>query len=139
MSICTTMNVQIGPDELNASRMRSFSAADYDGLAFGVIELDSDFCVRTYNSSESKLARRDPGQTIGRNFFREVAPCTDVGDFRGRIAELMAEGVPVDTEARFDYNFAFAWGSRRVRIRALRGVDSCWVFVTPLQSFDVDR
>jgi hypothetical protein len=47
--------------------------------------------------------------------------------------------VPPDSEERFDYTFTFAWGSRRVRIRALRGAETCWVFVTPLRSFDDDR
>ena len=130
------MKVEFQADSLNSTRMRSLTARDYDDLAFGVIELDHEFRVRTYNSSESKLAKRAPDKTIGRHFFREVAPCTDVGDFRGRIEALMAEGVAVDTEARFDYEFVFPWGRRRVRIRALRGDTGCWVFVTPLQSFD---
>jgi photoactive yellow protein len=130
------MTIELHADSLDSARMRKLSAQDYDQLAFGVIELDREFRVRTYNSSESKLAQRSPDTTLGRHFFREVAPCTDVGDFRGRIEELMRDGVAVDTEVRFDYEFTFAWGRRRVRIRALRAESSCWVFVTPLSSFD---
>jgi photoactive yellow protein len=132
----TPMTVELNAETLDSARMRKLSAHDYDQLAFGVIELDREFRVQTFNSTESKLAQRSPDSTIGRHFFREVAPCTDVGDFRGRIEELMRDGVPVDAEVRFDYEFVFPWGRRRVRIRALRGDTSCWVFVTPLSSFD---
>lgn len=132
------MNLQTSAEALDTSQLSSLSRGDYDKLAFGVIELDRDFIVRTYNASESKLARRDPEQTVGKHFFRDVAPCTDVDEFRGRIAALMKEGVPVDSEARFDYSFAFPWGKRRVRIRALRGSDNCWVFVTPIRSHRED-
>lgn len=130
---------QITAESMNAGQMRKLTRNDYDDLPFGVIELNRDFEILTYNQSESTLARRSPGQTIGRNFFRDVAPCTAVEDFRGHIQRLMADGVVADTEARFDYVFLFQWGRRRVRIRALRGTDTCWVFVTPLASFDSDE
>ena len=130
------MLLQTDAEAINADYMSSLSRADYDRLAFGVIELDRSFRVVSYNQSESALARREVADTVGKEFFREVAPCTDDEEFRGRIAALLEDGVPVDSEARFDYTFAFAWGSRRVRIRALRGLNTCWVFVTPLRSFD---
>ena len=128
----------IHAESLTHSKLRTLTRGEYDELAFGVIELDREFCVRTYNRSESALARRPPQATIGRHFFRDVAPCTASAEFHGRISALMADDVAVDTEVRFDYDFAFPWGRRRVRIRALRGTDSCWLFVTPLQSFDKD-
>jgi photoactive yellow protein len=123
-------------DALDSKRMRALTPTDYDALPFGVIELDAAYRVQTYNSTESALARRSRQKTIGLHFFRDVAPCTDVGDFRGRIEALMAADRAADHEVRFDYDFAFPWGQRRVRIRALRGDNNCWVFVTPLQSFD---
>ena len=130
---------RITPETLDHRKLRTLTREDYDELAFGVIELGRDFRVRTYNQSESALSQRPPEDTIGRHFFREVAPCTASAEFSGRIEGLMADGVAVDTELRFDYDFAFPWGRRRVRIRALRGTDTCWLFVTPLQSFNQDR
>lgn len=130
------MILQTDAEAITADYMSGLTRADFDQLAFGVIELDREFRVRSYNQSESQLARRSVADTVGKDFFREVAPCTNDEDFRGRIAALMADDVAVESEARFDYTFAFAWGSRRVRVRALRATDSCWVFVTPLRSFD---
>jgi photoactive yellow protein len=127
---------KLAVDSLDTSKLSALSPADYDLLAFGVIELDRDFVVRTYNSSESSLARRPASETIGHHFFRDIAPCTDRTDFRGHVEALMRPEVAVDAEARFDFVFLFTWGKRRVRIRALRGIDSCWLFVTPLRSFD---
>ena len=135
----TMMSTSVAsPDALNSQRMRALSAEEYDSLSFGVIELDPGFVVRNYNARESQLARRSAADTIGRHFFHEVAPCADVPEFRGRLESLMSTEAGADSELRFDYHFAFAWGRRRVRIRALRGDDGCWIFVTPLKSLDRD-
>ncbi|HLT39626.1 MAG TPA: PAS domain-containing protein [Enhygromyxa sp.] len=133
----------VHPDDSDASSMsiakiRALTREQYDELAFGIIELDRNFVVRNYNRPESLLARRKPEDTIGKHFFRDVAPCTDNREFRGRIEALMAPDAVV-TEARFDYVFEFPWGRRSVIIRALRDeYGTCWVFVTPLRSHNLD-
>lgn len=115
-------------DDVSVKHIFGQSEAAWQRVAFGVIELDEDDVVRTYNSAESSLARRRPEATLGKNFFSEVAPCTDVAEFRGRVRSLVTDG----DEVRFDYVFAFPWGERRVRVRAIRSGPSRWLFVTPL-------
>ncbi len=122
------MNVPDDAEALTAEALATMSPTDWDETAFGVIELDEHMIVCTYNRAESSLARRDPSQTVGRHFFTEVAPCTDGPGFRGRL-----EGLRNGDEARFDFEFAFPWGSRRVRVRALRLRESIWLMVTPIQ------
>lgn len=121
---------------ISIESMSAMTRADYDELAFGVIELDRAFVVRNYNRPESLIARRSPEDTIGKHFFTEVAPCTNNADFRGRIETLMSPSATSE-DVRFDFVFAFPWGRRNVRVRALRGsANLCWVFVTPLRSLD---
>ncbi len=125
-------------NELTLTGLRSLSREQYDELAFGIIELDREFIVRNYNRPESLLARRSPEDTIGKHFFREVAPCTDNAEFRGRIEAIM-RAESEQREARFEFEFRFPWGRREVIVRALRDeFGTCWVFVTPLRAASVD-
>lgn len=124
-------------ESISIESLHAMGRDDYDALAFGVIELDRNFAVRNYNRPESLLARRKVEDTIGKDFFGEVAPCTNNAGFRGRIEALMASAEGGDV--RFDFVFLFPWGRRNVRVRALRGGPNlCWVFVTPLRSLDID-
>jgi len=94
-----------------------------------VIKLDPEGRVVLYNATEASIARRAPEKTLDQLFFEDVAPCTDVKDFRGRLNELLATGRRTET---FDFLFKFPWGTRQVRIRFWIGQDKhCWVFVTP--------
>lgn len=109
----------MAPPKLDANstkELEHLTADQFEGLAFGAIELDARDVVVAYNRAEADLARRDPKNTIGKNFFTEVAPCTNVETFRGRLHTLAANGG--GTEA-FDYNFKFPWGERKVRIRLM--------------------
>lgn len=115
-------------DALTVDAVSTMTPEDWNEVAFGVIELDQDMIVRTYNRAESSLAQRDPAATLGRHFFTDVAPCTDNPGFRGRLEALSHGG-----DLRFDFEFAFAWGARRVRVRALRLRESLWLMVTPIQ------
>lgn len=116
------------PDSLTATAVASMNPEDWNRVAFGVIELDLTMVVVTYNSAESSLARRDPAKTIGRHFFDEVAPCTDGPGFRGRIEKLRH-----GDDTRFDFVFAFPWGTQEVRVRALRLRESVWLMVAKRQ------
>jgi photoactive yellow protein len=103
---------------VTADDLSSLSAADIDALPFGFIALGHDGTVRRYNRYEADLSRRDPREVLGRNFFREVAPCTAVKDFEGRFVELVS-GSGVDT-ATFDFEFKFGHGHQQVRIGMTR-------------------
>ena len=55
----------------------SATATDLDLLSFGVTGMALDGTVKAYNAMESKLAGLQPDRVIGRNFFTNVAPCTN--------------------------------------------------------------
>ena len=99
--------------------LSQLSAAEIDALPFGYIGLSPDGTVRKYNRYEADLARRDPQQVLGRNFFREVAPCTQVQEFEGRFRDF-AEGRLAEPTLSFEFTFAFRHGEQRVRIGMVR-------------------
>ena len=49
---------RINAEAMSGDRVRSLTRGEFDELPFGVIELDRDFKIRTYNASEAALARR---------------------------------------------------------------------------------
>ena len=63
--------------------LNKMSPKDIDKLAFGAIELDKNGIVLKYNAAEGAITGRDPGTVIGKNFFRDVAPCTAKPAFKG--------------------------------------------------------
>jgi photoactive yellow protein len=118
-------------ESLTGDRLLKMTADEFDRLPFGAIKLDAEGRVLAYNSAEAVLARRVQQSTLGKRFFEEIAPCTNVESFRGRLDALVARGAE-GTET-FDFKFLFAWGTRDVRIRLMVLRDGArWVFVTAL-------
>lgn len=115
-------------ERLTSQDLANMSPAEFDAMPFGMIQLDREGIVKTYNMWESKLARRDPKDVIGKNFFTEVAPCTNVAAFRGKLDELLL----TQTKSYiFDYEFSFPWGQRMVRVRfVIESPNERWVLVT---------
>ncbi len=102
----------------DADKLFDLSEDEVDALPFGLISVDHDGNIEQYNSYESRLARLPKDRVIGRNFFRDVAPCTAVQEFMGRFQRFVSE--PGDGAESFDYVFAFAFGRQHVNITLLR-------------------
>ena len=90
------------------------SAELLDTLPFGAIQLAGDGTVVAYNRSESALSGLAPEKVVGKNFFRDVAPCTSVKEFVGRFEALRAQGENGRSKMRFV--FKFARGAKLVEI-----------------------
>ena len=76
-----------------------------DMLPFGVIELSRAGTVLAYNRAEEQLSGLRRESVVERNFFTEVAPCTDVQSFRGRF-ERFLDGSELAQNFNFAYHFA---------------------------------
>ena len=100
-----------------------------DAYPDGVITLDRRGTIKRYNKAEAELARRNQAETLGLNFFTDVAPCTAVQDFKGRFDVFAGKsGSGVE---RFDFKFRFAWGHQDVGITMIRkdGADDINILV----------
>lgn len=105
-------------DVVGAQAVFDLSEAEVDGLPFGLIGVDGAGTILQYNAFESRLARLAKERVIGRNFFRDVAPCTAVKEFQGRFDRFAAE--PGDGAESFDFVFPFAFGTQHVNVTFLR-------------------
>ncbi len=99
-------------------RMIDIAADRLDDLPFGAIVVDHSGTIVAYNQYEARLARKERDAVIGRNFFRDVAPCTAVQAFEGRMRTFIGTNATVSES--FDYFFPFAHGSVDVTITFLK-------------------
>ncbi len=108
-------------DRLPEERVFDLTREELDSLPYGVITLDRRGRIQRYNYTEAKFARRTTKETVGLDFFTDVAPCTNVQAFKGRFdAFARSRGSGVE---RFDFTFAFRWGHQDVSITLLRKAD----------------
>lgn len=110
-----------------------FTNAQLDALPFGAIQLDGDGRILQFNEYEANLSNRRAPDTIGRNFFSEVAPCTNVREFYGRFRTGVEQG---ELNVSFDYRFEFRMAPRNVRVTLFysAATETVWVFVQERKS-----
>lgn len=108
----------------------ALDASELDALPYGMIQLDSRGTILRYSAAESRLSGLTADDCVGRDWFHEVAPCTQVADFYGRFRE----GVRTQQlDAVFNFRFAFV-PPRDVRVHLFysRVTRSVWVKVVDL-------
>jgi photoactive yellow protein len=122
--------VRFGQDNID-NALQGMSDDDLDGLAFGSIKLDAEGTVLQYNAAEGTITGRDPQEVIGKNFFTEVAPCTNQPDFHGRFKKGVETGELNDL---FEYVFDYKMTPTKVKVHMKKALmdDSYWVFVKRL-------
>lgn len=119
--------VQFGNDNIE-NTLANMKDGDLDQLAFGAIQLDGNGKILQYNAAEGDITGRDPNSVIGKNFFTDVAPCTDSKEFRGRFEEGVKSG---EMNTMFEYVFDYQMKPTKVKVhmkKALVG-NSFWIFV----------
>ena len=105
---------------------------ELDALPQGVIQLDREGKILQYNLYEEKLANMKREQTVGRNFFKEVAPCTDVKQFHG----LFRSGVAArNLNQSFRHHFSFRKNPTDVLVEMHYSAttDTVWVFISKVE------
>jgi photoactive yellow protein len=104
---------------------------EISNLPYGGVELDRNGVILFYNQAEGEMCNRDPRSVIGKNFFREVAPCTNRPEFRGRFDEIVNQGKSM---AMFDYTFDYNMRPTRMSIQMKKSSqgDTVWIFVKRL-------
>ena len=128
--MATMVRIEFGQDDLD-NVISKLSSHEVDNLTFGAIQLDRDGTVLTYNMTESAITGRRREDVMGRNFFKDIAPCCNKSGFRGVFDAGVAAG---DLCAMFDYTFDYRMNPTRVRVQMKKSLvgDTYWVFVKRL-------
>ena len=115
-------------------RADELSSAEIDALPYGMIQLDARGTILRYSSAESRLSGRAAGDCVGRDFFRDVAPCTRVAEYHGRFVEGVRQQ---QLDAVFTFRYAFdAPVDVRVHLFYSKVTRSVWVKATLLSVTD---
>ena len=121
----------------SAEALTALTPSEIDDLPFGYIALTRDGTILRYNRYEASLSRLDPRSVIGKNFFSEVAPCTQVKEFEGKF-RAFANRDSGPAMLSFDFVFAFRHGLQNVRIGMVRSPANDEVIMT-VNRYDEDR
>lgn len=109
-------------------RIQSLGENELDRLPIGAIRLDREGKILSYNQTEADLVGRKKESVIGKNFFTDVAPCTNVQEFAGKFREGVRQG---SLHTVFPYIFDFQMDPRNVWVTLFYSneTDTAWVFV----------
>lgn len=116
----------VTPDIL--SKLGSLSRTDIDNAPYGIVKVDNSGKILLYNRYESELAGVATATAEGKNFFTEVAPCTNNKLFFGKFKS----GVEVsDLNSAFNYTFTYKMKPTNVQIHLVhdKSTKTNWVFV----------
>ncbi|MDR5906721.1 photoactive yellow protein [Franzmannia qiaohouensis] len=122
--------VQFGSGDIENALAKMDEKA-LDGLAFGAIQLDASGKILQYNAAEGSITGRDPKSVIGKDFFKDVAPCTQGKEFQGRFKDGVSKG---DLNTIFEYIFDYKMQPTKVKIHMKKAIsgDTYWIFVKRL-------
>ena len=122
--------VGFGKDDIE-NVLSKLSAQEVDQLAFGAVQLDSRGTILQYNAAEASITGRVKKDVIGKNFFRDVAPCTNSAKFKGVFDAGVRNG---NLNTMFEYVFDHNMTPTKVKIHMKKAIgdDSFWIFVKRL-------
>ncbi len=114
----------------NANVFAALSPEELDNISFGVMQINSKGRILLLNRAESEITGHAQAAAIGKNFFTEVAICTDTPEFRGRFDEGVRLG---------NLNVVFEWflpgateHAVQVHLKAANAEDKYWIFTKRL-------
>ncbi|BCS33364.1 hypothetical protein TBR22_A25910 [Luteitalea sp. TBR-22] len=105
------------------AQLDALSAEELDTLDFGVIRMREGGDVEAYNACESRMAGLSRERVLARNFFSDVAPCTN----NYLIAERFLSEPELD--ATLDYVFTLRMKPSPVTLRLLRSAASPYMYL----------
>jgi photoactive yellow protein len=84
-----------------------------DQLDFGVVRMNRKGIIEAYNQYELDLSGNQRDEVIGKNFFQQIAPCTN----NFMVAEKFISDQELDEE--MDYVFTYKMQPTGVKLRLL--------------------
>ncbi|MCG9876110.1 MAG: photoactive yellow protein [Leptospiraceae bacterium] len=115
-------------DNAILNKLGNLTRAEADNAPFGIIKLETDGKILLYNKYESNLAGVPIEKAEGRNFFTDIAVCTNNRIFFGRFKDGIAQG---NLDLVFNYVFTYKMKPTNVVIHLYydKVSKTNWVFV----------
>lgn len=115
-------------DETIVTKLTHLTRDDVDTLDYGAVKVDNEGKILLYNRYESELAGVAPSSAEGKNFFKEIAPCTNNKLFYGKFQKGVDAG---ELNLAFNYTFTYKMKPTNVSVQMVKsdGEDGNWIFV----------
>jgi photoactive yellow protein len=115
------------PEEF-IKKLGSLTREEADQQPFGIVKLDETGKVTLYNKYEAELGKVAVEEAEGKNFFQQVAPCTNNKLFKGKFEKGIGGG---DLDVKFNYTFTYKLRPTNVAVHMYMDQMSKtnWVFV----------
>ena len=122
--------VAFGKDDIE-NVLGKMTEVEINRLAFGAVQLDATGKILTYNAAEAGITGRQASTVIGKNFFRDVAPCTNSPAFKGVFDDGVKAG---NLNTMFEYVFDYNMAATKVKIHMKKAIsgNTFWIFVKRL-------
>jgi photoactive yellow protein len=120
-------DITYGRDDID-NALAGLSPVELDTLPFGVIKITRQGTILHFNKKEGQLTNLVPGDIIGRNFFRDIAPCTNRREFLGQFVAGAKSG---KLDVKFNYLFDFRMKPRRVTVHLKKSYhdEHYWILI----------
>lgn len=108
--------------------LENLSRESADSKNYGVVKVDDAGIIQLYNKYESELAGVLVANAEGKNFFTQVAICTNNRLFYGKFKEGIGKG---QLDTTFYYVFTYKMKPTNVIIRIYRdsATKTNWIFI----------
>ncbi len=115
------------PAEL-LTNLPTMKQSQMDMLDFGCIKLDDEGRILNYNRWQGEFAGVDPQEALRKNFFRELAPCTNNRLVFGRFKQGVTDGA---LDVVVSYAFTYKMRPTLVKVHLYRdqATRTNWVLV----------
>jgi len=115
------------PDSV-LQKLAALHRTEADTLDFGVVKVDDAGVIHLFNKYESELAGIAPNDAIGKNYFTQLAPCTNNRLFFGRFKDGVAAN---SLNVALPYTFTYKMRPTNVQIHLYRdgATKTNWIFV----------
>lgn len=104
-------------DDSVGEKLRQASEEQLNSADFGIVRVDDEGIVQFYNRYESELAGVPREKARGRNFFTQLAPCSNNRIFMGRFKKGIRSG---EMDEHFTYTFTYKMRPTLVDVRMYR-------------------
>lgn len=114
--------------ESTLNGLENLDQSKADQLDHGVVKVDKDGTIQIFNDYESKLSGCDKNAVLGKNFFTEVAPCTNNRLFYGKFKSGVEAG---ELELKIPYTFTYKMRPANVfvHMKIDKATGTNWVFI----------
>jgi photoactive yellow protein len=103
--------------EADLARLPHMTREEIDALPYGVIKIEDSGVIQLYNRTQSDFAGYKPREVEGKNFFTELAVCTNNDIFLGTFKKGVTQN---DLNVLFNYSFTYKISPTNVRVHMYR-------------------